>query len=96
MPGAPPPPRAITTLFFSAPMMPGRLVSDRLDDIRSFERLEEELLPRDAVDVGVGVPEADEVERLLAVELLVAGLEIDLRVAARTADRVEYRWSTCM
>jgi len=37
-----------------------------------LQRLEEELLARDTVDVGVRVPEADEVERLLAVEQLVA------------------------
>ena len=54
-----------------------------------LERLEEELLPGDAVDVGVGVPEADEVERLLAVELLVPRLEVDLGVAVRPADSVE-------
>ena len=33
--------------------------------------------------------EADEVERLLAVQLLVARLEVDLRVAARAADGVD-------
>src|SRR5205085_10582374 len=50
-----------------------------------FQRLEEELLPREPIEVGVGVPEADEVERLLPIELLVAGLQVDGRVAARSA-----------
>src|SRR5581483_10367427 len=54
-----------------------------------LERLQEELLAREAVQVGVGMAEADEVERLLAVQLLIAGLEIDRRVAARAADGVE-------
>ncbi len=49
-----------------------------------LERFEEELLAREPVDVGVGVPEADEVERLLPVEALVARLEVDRRVAARS------------
>ena len=65
------------------------LVSERLVRHAVLERLEEQLLAREPVEVGVGVAEADEVERLLAVELLVAGLEVDLRVAARAADRVD-------
>ena len=44
------------------------------------ERAHELLLARDAVEVGVGVPEADEVERLLAVQPLVARLQVDVRV----------------
>jgi hypothetical protein len=35
------------------------------------------------------VAEADEVECLLAVQLLVARLEVDLRVAAGASDRVQ-------
>jgi hypothetical protein len=54
-----------------------------------LERVEEQLLAREPVEVGVRVPETDVVERLLAVELLVAGLQVDLCVAARTADGVE-------
>ena len=71
--------------------------ADQLRDVEEREpaceavlqRLEEELLPREPVEVGVGVPEADEVERLLAVELLVAGLQVDRRVAAGPAVRVD-------
>ena len=70
------------------------VVLERADQLRDLEerepareavleRLEEELLAREPVEVGVGVAEADEVERLLAVELLVAGMEVDRRVAAR-------------
>ena len=47
------------------------------------ERAHELLLARDAVEVGVGVPEADEVERLLAVQPLVARLQVDVRVVGR-------------
>src|SRR5438309_2302802 len=72
----------------------------RSDDLRDVEdretarqpvlkRLDEELLARDAIEVGIGVPVPDEVERLLSVELLVAGLEVDRRKSARTALRVQ-------
>ena len=58
---------------------------DRADDLRdvgqrevagqaALQRVEEELLPREAVDVRVGVAEADVVQRLPAVELLVPGV----------------------
>ncbi len=43
------------------------------------ERAHEFLLARDAVEVGVGVPVADEVECLLPVETLVTGLQVDVR-----------------
>ena len=45
-----------------------------------LERAHELLLARDPVVVVVGVAVADEVERLLAGEELVAGLEVDVRV----------------
>ncbi len=72
----------------------------RPDDLRDVEdreaarepilqRLDEELLARDAVEIRVGVAVAHEVERLLAVELLVAGLEVDRREAARPALCIE-------
>ena len=42
-----------------------------------LERAHELLLPRQPIEVGVGVPEADEVERRAAGQQLVAGLEVD-------------------
>ena len=63
--------------------------SEKLDAHAVLQRIEEQLLPREPVEVGVGVPEADEVERLLAVELLVAGMQVDLRVAAGPPERVD-------
>ena len=76
------------------------VVRDRVDDLRqrerrealldlALERLHELLLARDAVEVGVGVPEAHVVERLPPGELLVAGPEVDRRVAGRAAAVVE-------
>ena len=73
------------------------VVRDRVDDLRersrrealldlTLERLHELLLPRDAVEVGVGVPVANVVERLASVELLVAGEEVDPS-RSRTAHR---------
>jgi hypothetical protein len=73
---------------------------DRLDHTRQIEeararldlvleRADEELLPRDPVEVVVGVPVADEIERLVAAELLVAGEEVDRRVAEVAAAVVE-------
>ena len=38
-----------------------------------LERPDERLLARDPVEVGVGVPEADVVERLIAAEPLIPG-----------------------
>ena len=72
------------------------VVRDRVDDLRqrerrealldlALERLHELLLARDAVEVGVRVPEADVVERLPPGELLIAGPQVDLRVAVRAA-----------
>jgi hypothetical protein len=46
----------------------------------SLQRLEELLLPGDAVEVGVCVSEADELQRASAAEELVSGLEVDVRV----------------
>ena len=65
----------------------------RLDHLRQLRQLEvladlvlegadEGLLARVAVEVAVGVPEPDERERLVAVQLLVAGLQVDRRVEA--------------
>src|ERR1051326_4556246 len=73
---------------------------DRVDDVEqraerqgardlSFERLQEELLARDAEEVGVEVAIANVGERVVAVEPLVAGPEVDRRVAARTGVVVE-------
>ena len=59
----------------------------RLDLV--LERLHELLLARDAVEVAVGVPVADVVERAAAVQLLVPGPEVDRRVAGRAAVVVE-------
>src|SRR5581483_4066240 len=47
-----------------------------------LDRLDELLLPLDAVEVRVRVPVANVVERAAAREPLVPGLEVDLRVAA--------------
>ena len=52
----------------------------RLDLI--LERPHEELLTGVSVEIGVGVTEADEVERLRAVQPLIARPQVDLRVAA--------------
>ena len=76
------------------------VLGDRLDHARQverpgtgpdliLERAQEELLARDPVQVGVGVAIADEVERLVAAELLVAGEEVDRRVAEVAAAVVE-------
>ncbi len=54
-----------------------------------LERAHEQLLARDAVEVGVRVPVADEVERLVAAELLVAGEEVDRGEAEVAAAVVE-------
>ena len=81
--GEPPPARPISMLLLH-----------RADDRRGLQereaarepvlqRLDEQLLARRPVEVGVGVAVADVVERLLAVELLVARLEVDLRVIRR-------------
>ena len=50
-----------------------------------LERANEALLPGIAVEVAVGVPEAHEVERLGAVELLIAGLQVDRGVPGGAA-----------
>ena len=70
--------------------------ADDLEDVEDRARRhalaqcgDEELLAREAVEIRIGVSEADEVERFLAVELLVARLQVDLRVAVRTALRVQ-------
>ena len=67
----------------------GSFVSEKLDADLILERADEQLLAGVAVEVAVGVAEADEVERLVAAELLVAGLQVDRRVAARPAVGVE-------
>ena len=54
-----------------------------------LERAHEQLLARDAIEVGVRVPVADEVECLIAAELLVAGEEIDRGEAEVAAAVVE-------
>ena len=54
-----------------------------------LHRLHEELLAGDPVDVGVGVPVADEAERRTARQPLIARLDVDLRVAVRAALVVE-------
>ena len=67
------------------------VVRDRADEARQLgerevvrdlilERAHELLLAGEPVEVGVGVAEPDEVERLLAVEPLVARLQVDVRV----------------
>ena len=67
------------------------VVRDRRDEARQLEnrevarelpleRAHELLLARDPVEVVVGVAEADEVERLLAGQQLVARLKVDVRV----------------
>jgi hypothetical protein len=76
------------------------VLGDRLDHPRQverpgagtdliLERAQEELLARNAVQVGVGVAIAHEVERLVAAELLVAGEEVDRGVAEVAAAVVE-------
>jgi hypothetical protein len=75
------------------------VLRDRADEVRDarvreavcnllLERAHERLLARDAREVRVGVPEADEVECLLAGQLLVAGLQIDVRVVVVGRTRV--------
>ena len=65
------------------------VLRDRRDDLRQVERVEavrhlllerahELLLAREPVEVRVGVPEADELERRAARDALVAGLEVDV------------------
>src|SRR2546430_16119108 len=54
-----------------------------------LRRANEHLLARDTEEVGVGVPVAHEVERLLAAQPLVTGLEVDRRVATRPRVVVE-------
>jgi hypothetical protein len=49
---------------------------------RLLDRLHEQLLAREAEEIRVGVPVADEVEGLPALELLVARPEVDRRVDA--------------
>ena len=72
------------------------VLRDRADEARQLgerevardllaERAHELLLARDAVQVGVGVAEADEVERLLAGQQLVARLQVDVRVVVVAA-----------
>ena len=75
----PPPPTF--TLSLIASMIFGIVVG--ANEVRDLllERPHEHLLARVAVEVRVRVPEADEVERLLAVQLLVAGLQVDRGVA---------------
>ena len=76
------------------------VVRDRVHDLRQRDRrealldlalecLHELLLTRDPVEVRVRVPVANVVERLPPGELLVARLEVDLRVAERAAAVVE-------
>ena len=50
-----------------------------------LERADEALLPGIAIEVAVGVPEAHEVERLRAVELLISGLQVDRGVPGGAA-----------
>ena len=54
-----------------------------------LERPDEGLLARDPVEVGVGVPEPDVVERLIAAEPLIPGMEVDRREARRAPLVVE-------
>jgi hypothetical protein len=53
-----------------------------------LERAHELLLSRDPGEVRVGVPETDEVERLLATQLLVARLQVDVREVVVVRARV--------
>ena len=54
-----------------------------------LERADEELLAGVPVEVAVRMPEPDEVERLVPVQPLVAGLQVDRRVPVRAAACVE-------
>ena len=58
---------------------------ERVEVVRELllQRAHELLLAREPVVVVVGVPEADELERLLAGQPLVARLEVDVRVVRR-------------
>jgi hypothetical protein len=56
--------------------------AERVRDLLPHRR-DEGLLAREAEEVRVGVAEADEVERLLAAQVLVARLEVDVRVVRR-------------
>ena len=53
-----------------------------------LERFEEQLLAAVAVDVGIEVPEPDVGERVRAVELLIARVEVDRRCAGVRRDEV--------
>ena len=75
------------------------VLRDRADDAGQLERrevvldlllqrLHEHLLADHAVEVRVGVPEADEAERVVAVQPLVPRVEVDVRVVRRGAARV--------
>src|SRR5262249_36013880 len=61
---------------------------ERARDLR-LERLQEQLLTRDAVEIRVEVPVAHVRERVVAVQALVAGPEVDRRVAAGSRGVVE-------
>ena len=69
--------------FVSAPTIFG--IFERREVVRELvlHRLDELLLAGDPEEVGVGVAVAHVVERAAAGELLVPGLEVDLRVAER-------------
>ena len=84
MPETPLPPPAPTSMFFVSVADDLRAPSRReVVGELVLHRLHELLLAGDAEEVGVGVPVADVVERAAAGEQLVAGLEVDLRVAER-------------
>ena len=70
------------------------VVGDVGDDLRQLERVEvsrdlvaqgtqELLLPGEPVEVGIGVPEADELECAATRQALVAGRQVDVRVVGR-------------
>ena len=88
-----PPPRPTSTFFVIAldELRHGQREArarQLILDLR-LERAHEHLLPRESVEIRVGVPVADVVERLVAGELLVARLEVDRRVAEGAAAVVE-------
>ena len=62
-----PPPCATSMLLVSTLITFGSFLSEKLVRDLILERADEELLARVAVEVAVGVAEAHEVERLVAV-----------------------------
>ena len=83
------PPTPTSTFLVIVLITRGRSSGPALARIWSLNARRKSCWRATAVQVGVGVAVADEVERLVAAELLVAGKEVDRRVAEVAAAVVE-------